>query len=85
MSLQQYEDFVFNSVHAHEKNPIKFWKQVEQDQQKAVDFMKGKNQVILRGPNVDLTLSVKGLTFMNSLERTTCPTVKFTPVLLKIL
>jgi aminopeptidase len=28
--------------------------------------MKGKNQVILRGPNVDLTLSVKGRTFMNS-------------------
>ncbi len=66
MSLQQYEDFVFNSVHAHEEDPIKFWKQVEQDQQKAVDFMKGKNQVILRGPNVDLTLSVKGRTFMNS-------------------
>ena len=66
MGLQQYEDFVFNSVHAHEENPIKFWKQVEQDQQKAVDFMKGKNQVILRGPNVDLTLSVKGRTFMNS-------------------
>ncbi|MBI5964329.1 MAG: aminopeptidase [Chloroflexi bacterium] len=66
MSLHQYEDFVFNSVHAHEENPIKFWKQVEQDQQKAVDFMKGKNQVTLRGPNVDLTLSVKGRTFMNS-------------------
>ncbi|MBI5352218.1 MAG: aminopeptidase [Chloroflexi bacterium] len=66
MSLSEYEDFVFNAVHAHEETPIKFWKQVEQDQQKAVDFMKGKNQVILRGPNVDLTLSVKGRTFMNS-------------------
>jgi aminopeptidase len=28
--------------------------------------MKGKSQVILRGPNVELTLSVKGRTFMNS-------------------
>ena len=66
MSLQEYEDFVFGSVHAHEEDPIKFWQSVEQDQQKAVDFMKGKSQVILRGPNVDLTLSVKGRTFMNS-------------------
>ena len=66
MSLSQYEDFVFNAVHAHEETPIKFWKQVEQDQQKAVDFMKGKNQVVLRGPNVDLTLSVKNRVFLNS-------------------
>jgi aminopeptidase len=66
MSLQQYEDFVFGSIHANEEDPVKFWKQVEKDQKKAVDFMKGKNQVVLRGPNVDLTLSVKGRTFLNS-------------------
>ena len=66
MSLSQYEDFVFGAVHTQEADPIKFWKKVEQDQQSAVDFMKGKSQVVLRGPNVDLTLSVKGRTFMNS-------------------
>ncbi len=66
MSLQQYEDFVFGSVHAQEEDPIRFWKEVEKDQQNAVDFMKGKSQVVLRGPNVDLTLSVKDRTFMNS-------------------
>ncbi len=66
MSLKEYEDFVFGAVHANEEEPIAFWKSVEQKQQSAVDFMKGKNQVILRGPNVDLMLSVKGRTFMNS-------------------
>jgi aminopeptidase len=66
MSLQQYEDFVFSSVHAQEEDPITFWKKVQKDQQTAVDFMKGKSQVVLRGPNVDLNLSVKGRTFMNS-------------------
>ncbi|HQX02316.1 MAG TPA: aminopeptidase [Anaerolineales bacterium] len=66
MSLKEYEDFVFGAVHANEADPIAFWKSVEVKQQSAVDFMKGKNQVILRGPNVDLTLSVKGRTFMNS-------------------
>lgn len=66
MSLKEYEDFVFNAVHANEADPVAFWKNVETKQQSAVDFMKGKSQVILRGPNVDLTLSVKGRTFMNS-------------------
>ncbi len=66
MSLKEYEDFVFGAVHTSEDDPIAFWKSVEQKQQSAVDFMKGKSQVILRGPNVDLTLSVKGRTFMNS-------------------
>ncbi len=66
MSLKEYEDFVFGAVHTSEEDPIAFWNSVKEKQQSAVDFMKGKNQVILRGPNVDLTLSVKGRTFMNS-------------------
>ena len=66
MSLKEYEDFVFGAVHTNEDNPVAFWKTVENKQQVAVDYMKGKSQVILRGPNVDLTLSVKGRTFMNS-------------------
>jgi len=66
MSFEQYADFVFRSVHADEDDPVAYWKKVEADQQAAVDFMKDKSQVILRGPNVDLTLSVKGRTFLNS-------------------
>jgi aminopeptidase len=52
--------------YTNEDDPIAFWKSVESRQQSAVDFMKGRSQVILRGPNVDLTLSIKGRTFMNS-------------------
>ena len=66
LSIKEYEDFVFGAVHTHEDDPVAFWKTIEAKQQSAVDFMKGKNQVILRGPDVDLTLSVKGRTFMNS-------------------
>jgi aminopeptidase len=66
MNFEQYADFVFRAVHANEADPVAYWKTVEADQQAAVDFMTGKNQVILRGPNVDLTLSVKGRKFLNS-------------------
>ncbi len=66
MSLEDYADFVFRANHAHEEDPIAYWDSVEMAQQKAVDWMTGRGQVVLRGPNVDLTLSVKGRTFMNS-------------------
>ena len=66
MSFGQYADFVFRAVHANEADPVAYWKQVEANQKAAVDFMKGKSQVTLRGPNVDLTLSVKERKFLNS-------------------
>jgi len=66
MSLKDYEDFVFNAVHANEEDPIGYWNSTAAGQQKAIDFLAGKDIVTLRGPNVDLTLSIKGRRFMNS-------------------
>jgi aminopeptidase len=67
MSLQEYEDFVFGAVHAQEDDPIAYWKGSGAEQQKAIDFLVDKQQVVIRGPNVDLTLSIKGRKFMNSI------------------
>lgn len=67
MSLKEYEDFVFGAVHAHESDPIAYWNSTSAEQQKAIDFLANKSQVVLRGPNVDLTLSIKGRKFMNSI------------------
>ena len=66
MSLKEYEDFVFGAVHAHEENPIAYWQSTATGQQKAIGFLAGKSQVVMHGPNVDLTLSIKGRKFMNS-------------------
>jgi aminopeptidase len=67
MSLKEYEDFVFGAVHANEDDPIAYWKSTATEQQKAIDFLSNKSQIILRGPNVDLTLSIKGRKFENSI------------------
>ena len=67
MSLKDYEDFVFNAVHAQEADPIAYWNGTSVEQQKAIDFLSDKAQVILRGPNVDLTLSIQGRKFSNSI------------------
>jgi aminopeptidase len=66
MSLKEYEDFVFGAVHAHEEDPIAYWNSTAAGQQKAIDWLAGKSQVVMRGPNVDLTLSILGRKFMNS-------------------
>ena len=66
MSLMDYSDFVFHAVHAHEDDPVAYWSSLEAKQKSAIDFMNGKGQVTLSGPNVDLTLSIKGRTFDNS-------------------
>jgi aminopeptidase len=66
MSLTEYEDFVFNAVHAKEDDPIAYWNSTAAGQQQAIDWLAGKSQVVMRGPNVDLTLSIKGRTFANS-------------------
>jgi aminopeptidase len=67
MSLTEYEDFVFNAVHANEDDPIAYWNSTSVEQQKVIDFLSTKSQVVLRGPNVDLTLSIKGRKFANSI------------------
>jgi aminopeptidase len=66
MSLKEYEDFVFGAVHAEEEDPIAYWKSTAAGQQKAIDWLAKRSQIVMHGPNVDLTLSVKGRKFMNS-------------------
>jgi aminopeptidase len=66
MSLKDYEDFVYRACHADESDPVAYWKSVEAEQAKMIARIAGKQQVSLRGPNVDLTLSIKGRKFINS-------------------
>jgi aminopeptidase len=65
MSIQDFEDFVYRACHADEPAPVAFWKKVEAQQRKIIDRLEGHSQVTLRGPNVDLTLSIQGRKFLN--------------------
>ena len=66
MSMAEYEDFVYSAVHADKDDPIAQWKKIEKEQQRIVDVFNKGDKVELRGPNVDLQLSVKGRTFLNA-------------------
>jgi aminopeptidase len=66
MSLSEYQDFVYSATYTDQDDPVKEWERIHDDQQKVVDWLKGKKEVTLKSPNVDLTLSVEGRTFINS-------------------
>jgi aminopeptidase len=66
MSLREYENFVYAATYADQTDPVACWRRIHDRQQRLVDWLKGKDQVVVRGANVDLTLSIAGRTFINS-------------------
>ncbi|MEP7293437.1 MAG: aminopeptidase [Chloroflexota bacterium] len=66
MSLEEYEDFVFRATFADKPDAVSQWKALGDLQQKKIDWLKGKKHVSLKGPNVDLELSIDGRVFINA-------------------
>ncbi len=66
MSLEEFENFVYSATFADQSDPVTCWRNLEANQQKYVDWLKGHKSVKVRGPNVDLSLSIDGRTFINS-------------------
>lgn len=66
MSLAEYQDFVYAATFADQADPVRGWLEVHDRQQRLVDWLKGKERVEVRGPHVDMTLSIAGRTFVNS-------------------
>ncbi|MCJ7733732.1 MAG: aminopeptidase [Anaerolineales bacterium] len=65
MSLEDYQDFVFSACLADQDDPIKKWQAVKKNQQTALSLFQGHDQIQLKGPHIDLSLSVKDRTFIN--------------------
>jgi aminopeptidase len=68
MGLKEYEDFVYSACHADEgtPDPVAYWRGVQEKQAAIVERIEGHDAVQLKGPHVDLKLSIKGRTFRNS-------------------
>jgi aminopeptidase len=73
LSLEEYEDFVYGAALCHQEDPIAAWQQISRTQQGKVDWLAGKKQVVCRGPNIDLTLSIEGRVFLNADGRVNMP------------
>jgi aminopeptidase len=66
MSLREYEDFVYAATFADQPDPVARWQEVHNQQQRLVDWLADKEHVQVRGPHIDLSLSISGRTFINS-------------------
>jgi aminopeptidase len=66
MSLEEYENFIYGSMFLDHEDPAGEWRKLAAMQQVKVDWLKGKKQVKLQGPNADISLSIDGRTFINS-------------------
>ncbi len=66
MSLREYEDFVYGATFADQDDPVQRWRELHDEQQRYIDWLADKEEIAVRGPNAELTLSVAGRTWINS-------------------
>ena len=65
MSLSEYEDFVYSATFADRQDPVAEWRKFHDMQQVVVDWLKGHKHLTVKGPHVDLSMSVEGRLFVN--------------------
>ncbi len=66
MSTRDYEDFVYGACFCDREDPVAEWQRIHEEQERVVQWLKGRDQIRVIGPNADLTLSVKDRVFVNS-------------------
>ena len=65
MSLAEYEDFLYGACMPDMNDPVGYWKNISRQQERIVQWLKGKKNVHLVGKDTDLRLSIDGRTFIN--------------------
>ncbi len=66
MSLSDYREFVYAAGMLNEEDPVAFWEAEAARQQKLIDWLAGRKDVVIKGENVDLTMSVEGRVFISA-------------------
>ncbi len=73
MSLEEYQNFVFNACNLFDDNPEQAWLARRASQQKIVDFLNQKDKIRYVGEGTDITFSVKDRIWINSDGQTNMP------------
>ena len=66
MSLGDYTEFVYGAGLLHLDDPVAAWKEEAARQQKLIDWLAGKDRVVLKGNQIDLAFSIKDRGFMGA-------------------
>lgn len=73
MSLAEYEDFVFTAGMLDREDPVSAWEQVRKEQERIVTFLGARKKLAVRGPDIDLEISVEGRTWINAAGESNFP------------
>lgn len=73
MSLEEYEQFVFNACKLFSDDPRQEWLNVRQSQQQIVDLLNSRETVRYLGDGIDIRFSTKGRRWINSDGQTNMP------------
>ena len=75
MSLSVFEDYVFKACHVDDPggDPTAYWQEVEREQARLVNILNGHEELRVRSPFCDLSLSIKGRTFISANGRNNMP------------
>jgi aminopeptidase len=73
LSLEEYEKFVYQSCFLYDADPVAKWLEVRKRQKVYADYLNKVEQVQYKGPNIDISFSVKGRTWINSDGRANMP------------
>jgi aminopeptidase len=73
MSLDDFEEFVYAACYADNKDGVQRCCDVYQRDNFYASLLNGRHHIKVRGPDVDLSLSVEGRSFVNSAGRRNIP------------
>lgn len=73
MSLDEYREFVFGACMLNLDDPVSAWHEEAARQQRLIEWFQGKDRVRIQGKDVDLTMSIKGRTFLGAAGRDNFP------------
>jgi aminopeptidase len=73
MSLREYQDFVYRACFADRDDAVERWRSMRDEQQLIVDWLSGRREVVLRGPNIDLVFSIEDRSFESAAGATNMP------------
>lgn len=73
MSLEEYEDFVARALFVNQVDPVRSWGELHAFQAELIARLKQAKELRIESDGTDLTLSVKGRTWVNSDGRRNMP------------
>ncbi len=73
MSLEDYQQFIYNACNLFKDDPKQAWLNVRKNQQKYTDHLNSCQHIHYKGEDIDIQFSTKGRTWINSDGQTNMP------------